>query len=967
MALREELINSFQDTIHFVETNAVLLQKTTEAVKKTHVTWLDDSCCTPIFPISNQYEGSISVVEDTSFHAAQKLVKSGKRTAVLNFASAVNPGGGVSIGAMAQEECLRRSSNLYFCLKQSHLMRDYYMPHRVEKNPFYSDKLIYSQNIIVFKTDDDIPILLPEKEWFEVDVITCAAPNLREVSNVDEEKLKQVLFSRIYNILREASERGARALVLGAFGCGAFKNPPELVAKVFKDVIESDFSHAFSDIVFAIKASANRNYEVFYKEFTEAAEKEITPEEFEQWRKTNPYYGKKFSIMGDSISALKSCLYPDYRPFYEDEVCIQSGVAAPIDTWWGKVISFFGGKLLVDNAYSGSRVTSPDSSFPAGISQKRIDELAFGDQTPDVVMVYLGFNDWANGVEVKSPMQRSKPISAYFDFAYFNMIIGIQKKYPNAEIWCLTLNPTMVLNNLNFVFPYEVGGVHIQQYNDVIRAAAQANNRKLVDLYALNIPCDTIDGSHPNAFGMATLAQNVCTCITGNRKMCENETFYQNEPELIYPDICYCQNSKHEFVSGEEMTGARCYYCCVCGKELIVPTFTANLQTYADLASEFEGSLFEGEELNETWLARKDAELNPQSEPESELKSKPERKPETLFCSHCGVQLRPGDKFCLKCGNKTALIPQGDYMYCEQCTAPNNPASVFCRICGSAFGAESGTSTGTDIPTKNSTSEFPEILDERYKIIRQVGKGASSIVFLAQDIKLERVCAVKMIRKNTYANAIAAEESLNEANKLKLLAHSAIPLLYDIYDDDERLCIVMEFIDGKNLRTVINEAKEPIDEKTLIGWAKQICNVLYYLHTLKPARIFRDLKPANILLQPNGLLKLIDFGTMKNFDDSRSEDTVNLGTKGYAAPEQFGGKGATDARTDIYGFGMTMYHLITGVNPSLPPFEFKPIHEYRPDITPEFEQIIMKCIQVEREERYQSAFDIIIDLGKLGL
>ena len=268
MGLREELINSFQDTIHFVETNAVLLQKTTEAVKKTHVTWQDDSCCTPIFPIPNQYEGSISVVEDTSFHAAQKLVKSGKRTAVLNFASAVNPGGGVSIGAMAQEECLCRSSNLYFCLKQSHLMRDYYMPHRVEKNPFYSDKLIYSQNVVVFKTDDDIPVLLPEKEWFEVDVITCAAPNLREVSNVDEEKLKQVLFSRIYNILREASERGARALVLGAFGCGAFKNPPEVVAEAAYEIIQ-EYVHSFETIEFAIYSSQgeSKNLSTFKRVF----------------------------------------------------------------------------------------------------------------------------------------------------------------------------------------------------------------------------------------------------------------------------------------------------------------------------------------------------------------------------------------------------------------------------------------------------------------------------------------------------------------------------------------------------------------------------------------------------------------------------------------------------------------------------------------------------------------------------
>jgi len=222
-----------------------------------------------------------------------------------------------------------------------------------------------------------------------------------------------------------------------------------------------------------------------------------------------------------------------------------------------------------------------------------------------------------------------------------------------------------------------------------------------------------------------------------------------------------------------------------------------------------------------------------------------------------------------------------------------------------------------------------------------------------------------MIRKNTYADSIAAEESLNEANKLKFLAHVSIPQLYDIYDDDERLCIVMEYIEGKNLRSIVSEASEPLEEATLIQWAKQICNVLHYLHTMTPMRVFRDLKPANIILKPDGSIKLIDFGTMKIFDNSKAEDTVNLGTKGYAAPEQFGGKGATDARTDIYGFGMTMYHLITGVNPALSPFEYRPIHEIRSDISEELEAIVTKCIQVEREERYQSAMDVIIDLERL--
>lgn len=143
--------------------------------------------------------------------------------------------------------------------------------------------------------------------------------------------------------------------------------------------------------------------------------------------------------------------------------------------------------------------------------------------------------------------------------------------------------------------------------------------------------------------------------------------------------------------------------------------------------------------------------------------------------------------------------------------------------------------------------------------------------------------------------------------------------------------------------------------------------MLFYLHTLKPPRIFRDLKPSNIILQPNGVIKLIDFGTMKNYDESRTEDTVNLGTKGYAAPEQFGGRGQTDARTDIYGLGMTLYHLITGVNPSIMPFEIKPISYYRKDISTDLQRIVLKCIEVEREKRYQTAIELLNDLEKIKL
>lgn len=318
-----------------------------------------------------------------------------------------------------------------------------------------------------------------------------------------------------------------------------------------------------------------------------------------------------------------------------------------------------------------------------------------------------------------------------------------------------------------------------------------------------------------------------------------------------------------------------------------------------------------------------DEEFEPILELTEETNEEPEKEDDNIYCPKCNKKVEKNNKFCMSCGAKL------------------------------------------DFDATKVEDEIVDLIDNRYELRRQIGKGASSVVYLAKDIKLDRVCAVKIVNKNTYKDIVAAQESLDEVNKLKQLAHVSIPQLYDIYDDDKRLCIVMEFIDGRNLRELLSVAKQPIDEKTIVNWAKQICRVLYYLHTLNPPRVYRDLKPSNIILQSNGIIKLIDFGTMKNFDESESEDTVNLGTKGYAAPEQFGGRGATDPRTDLYAFGMTLFHLITGVSPAKAPYDIKPVRAYRTDISEQLENIVLKCIKIEREERYQSAMEILFDLEKI--
>ena len=153
---------------------------------------------------------------------------------------------------------------------------------------------------------------------------------------------------------------------------------------------------------------------------------------------------------------------------------------------------------------------------------------------------------------------------------------------------------------------------------------------------------------------------------------------------------------------------------------------------------------------------------------------------------------------------------------------------------------------------------------------------------------------------------------------------------------------------------------QPADK--VIEWGKQMCNVLDYLHSQNPSLIYRDMKPANIILKPDGTIKLIDFGIMRTYKRNQSSDTCCLGTKGYAAPEQFGGS-QTDARTDIFGLGMTMFRLVTGINPAEPPYEVKPIRLVNPNLPQGLEYIISKCTQPNPEERYQTCDDLMDDMN----
>ncbi len=254
--------------------------------------------------------------------------------------------------------------------------------------------------------------------------------------------------------------------------------------------------------------------------------------------------------------------------------------------------------------------------------------------------------------------------------------------------------------------------------------------------------------------------------------------------------------------------------------------------------------------------------------------------------------------------------------------------------------------------------EIGSIVDGKYKILNKIGQGGMSIVYLAMNERANKQWAIKEVRKDGVKDFEVVKQGLIvEIDMLKRLSHPNLPSIIDVIDQKDNFLIVMDYIQGNSLKDRLDEfGAQP--QELVIEWAKQLSDVLGYLHTRKPAIIYRDMKPSNIMLKPDGKLTLIDFGTAREYKEKNLADTTCLGTIGYAAPEQFGGKGQTDGRTDIYCLGATLYHLVTGMNPSEPPYEIKPIREINPSLSSGLEKIILKCTQRNPEDRYQNCAEL---------
>lgn len=259
-----------------------------------------------------------------------------------------------------------------------------------------------------------------------------------------------------------------------------------------------------------------------------------------------------------------------------------------------------------------------------------------------------------------------------------------------------------------------------------------------------------------------------------------------------------------------------------------------------------------------------------------------------------------------------------------------------------------------------------EIIDGKYEVLREIGRGGMSVVYLAMDKRLNKQWAIKEFRKDKddESRETALKALLNEAELMKKLDHPRLPRIVDIIETNQTVYIIEDYIEGENLKTVLKDyGKQP--QEAVIEWAKQLCEILDYLHSLNPPIIYRDMKPANIILKPDNSIAVLDFGIAREYKEGKTGDTTNIGTRGYAAPEQFGDMGQTDARTDIYSMGVTLYHLITGNDPSEPPYELLPIRAVDPTLSSGLEWVIQKCTQLNPEDRFQSCSEVTYVLENL--
>lgn len=249
-----------------------------------------------------------------------------------------------------------------------------------------------------------------------------------------------------------------------------------------------------------------------------------------------------------------------------------------------------------------------------------------------------------------------------------------------------------------------------------------------------------------------------------------------------------------------------------------------------------------------------------------------------------------------------------------------------------------------------------------YRIIALIGRGGMGAVYRAMRTIDNTVWALKEMRPPDDIQATELEENrrmfIQEAELLRQLHHPNLPVVADLFENNGRPTLVMEFVPGQTLEDRVHDANAPLLEQDVVRYGIQTAQVLHYLHSCQPPIIYRDLKPSNIMVTPEAVLKLIDFGVARTYKERKSKDTVAMGSAGYAPPEQYG-KGQTDARSDVYALGATLLHLLT----ALPPIPLQTptpgsVIKMNPSVDKKTEQVIIRAMDLDARGRYQSAAEM---------
>lgn len=344
---------------------------------------------------------------------------------------------------------------------------------------------------------------------------------------------------------------------------------------------------------------------------------------------------------------------------------------------------------------------------------------------------------------------------------------------------------------------------------------------------------------------------------------------------------------------------------------------------------------------------------------------------QSSVCAQCGTPARPGAKFCARCGARIGVPASGPAPQvaplCPICGRQNRPGAVFCTHCGAVLASK-------NIQASFLTGKLPAqyVLHGHYRIVYKVAQGGMSAVYMAIDEKeSSRIFAVKEMSFAPLNNLRPEDRAVyqqrmrenfqREFEILRDYSHPNLPHAYDVFEEGGRPYFIMEFIRGKTLEGILKTLAPGsyLPEDRVLEWARQLCDVLDFLHNQTPPIIYRDLKPSNVMeLEGTCELRLIDFGIARFYKPGKKNDTVRFGTLGYLAPEVAQGQQTTPC-SDIYALGAVLHELLTGREPVSDPFQFPPIRTINPAVSRQTEDAVRRAVEMVPASRPQSAREML--------